>query len=101
MGSRGALLIYFNSVDEGTWLWYSVKPYTELYSNPWFYWCKWEPMHRDDFPGLYLESPLPISPFLELDNGTYIVTHSIWSSRLPPLLISAQDGRVLDLRLIR
>ena len=59
------------------------------------------PSAPDAFPGLYPSYNLPSSPTivteLKLEPVTSIVLHSQWGSRTTVLLISTQDGRVIDL----
>jgi acylaminoacyl-peptidase len=59
------------------------------------------PSASDGFPGLYPSYNLPSSPTIvaksELELAPSIVFHSLWGSRNTVLLVSTQDGRVIDL----
>ncbi|KAJ6620498.1 Alpha/Beta hydrolase protein [Mycena sp. CBHHK59/15] len=61
----------------------------------------WEPRASDGFPGLYLKSNLPPSPFVNPrgpgQNEVFMVFSSTWGSRTTVLLVSASDGSVTDL----
>ncbi|KAF7374165.1 Peptidase-S9 domain-containing protein [Mycena sanguinolenta] len=57
----------------------------------------WEPRESDSFPGLYLDSNLPLSTFVKLGEQVFCVFSSIWGSRNTVLLVSVADGSVRDL----
>ncbi|KAJ7495496.1 Alpha/Beta hydrolase protein [Mycena latifolia] len=57
----------------------------------------WEPRASDGFPGLYINTNLPVSPFVVLDGQVFLVFESTWASRTTVLLVSASDGTVKDL----
>ncbi|KAJ7123544.1 Alpha/Beta hydrolase protein [Mycena epipterygia] len=57
----------------------------------------WEPRTSDGFPGLYLDSNLPLSPFVILGEELFLVFSSTWGSRTTVLLVSASGGAVKDL----
>ncbi|KAJ7038984.1 Alpha/Beta hydrolase protein [Mycena alexandri] len=57
----------------------------------------WECRESDGFPGLYLDSNLPTSPFLARDGKPFLVFSSNWGSRTTVVLVSTVDGTVKDL----
>ncbi|KAJ7687487.1 Alpha/Beta hydrolase protein [Mycena rosella] len=57
----------------------------------------WEPRASDGFPGLYINSNLPASPFVTLGNQLFFVFDSAWGARTTVLLVSASDGMVKNL----
>ncbi|KAF8161894.1 Alpha/Beta hydrolase protein [Mycena galopus ATCC 62051] len=57
----------------------------------------WQPRESDGFPGLYLDSNLPVSPFITIHEEVFLVFSSTWGSRDTVLSVSAADGVVKDL----
>ncbi|KAJ3537442.1 hypothetical protein NM688_g6689 [Phlebia brevispora] len=61
----------------------------------------WDPQ-QSDFPGLYITTLAPY-PFIQLSSSSssealyYLATSSIWRSRSTVVLISLQDGEVVEL----
>ena len=50
-----------------------------------------------EFPGLYTEYNLPDSPFLTLDDKTFVLVQSLWRSRPTLISINVENGDVVDI----
>lgn len=57
----------------------------------------WAPRESDGFPGLYLDTNLPASPFIHRGNEICLLFSSTWGSRSTVVLVSTTDGTVTDL----
>ena len=95
-GHRHFIVLIFLSTPSTPYLKTTDKPLVPVTNDI--------PSAPDAFPGLYPSYNLPSSPTivtefkLELEPVTSIVLHSQWgSSRTTVLLLSTQDGRVIDL----